>query len=163
MDDKEHSRADPSKSTNTPQSSSRVKKNDSRYRKAAARRNRIEKAKEDNSSWIDDPPENGYIRHPDAKWLMHPSFFDNDHPLCPYSSPCIHERDCRSTRVLMATLSYIRNEKYTTYRDLELIWGVSRSTIQRKRKKIEGTKSKDRSFLLYEYRSKGPSADKSKR
>lgn len=120
--------------------------------KSINRRSRMYGIKRGNDafSWARKAPRNGYIQHPDAKWLMHPSFFnDGDHKLCQYGKRCMHERDCSELRVNMATLSYLRNRKYTSFRDMELIWGVSRPTIQRKARSVLETKQSDFKFILY--------------
>lgn len=80
---------------------------------------------------------------------MHPSFFDDgEFSLCSYNERCVHERDCAQTRLNMAALSYMRNRNKTTYRDLELVWGVSRSTIQRKVSEVEERKKPDLQFIV---------------
>lgn len=120
-------------------------------KKSVERRRRIENRKQgtDSFSWISNPPEAGYIRHPDAKLLIHPSFFNEDgFELCGYNERCMHERNCGETRIRIAAMTYIRHKDCTTYRDLELIWGVSRSTIQRKTSEIHTKKLSDLIFLL---------------
>lgn len=132
------------------------KSNGDRYgkismKKSAERRRRIDNRKQGTNSfsWILNKPEHGYIRHPDAKLLIHPSFFREDgFELCAYNDRCTHERNCGETRIRMAAMSYLRNKNTTTYRDLELIWGVSRSTIQRKTNDIQSKKQSDLIFLL---------------
>lgn len=120
-------------------------------KKCVERRRRIDNRKlgADSFSWISNPPEAGYIQHPDAKLLIHPSFFSEEgFELCRYNDRCIHERNCGETRIRMAAMSYLRHKDCTTYRDLELIWGVSRSTIQRKTNEIQTKKLSDLIFLL---------------
>lgn len=120
-------------------------------KKCLHRRSRIEYCRQRDGcfSWVNNEPVQGYIEHPDAKWLMHPSFFDDgEFSLCLYNERCVHERDCAQTRLNMAAMSYLRNRYTTTYRDLELVWGVSRSTIQRKVSEIEETKKADLQFIL---------------
>lgn len=123
----------------------------SRVRKSAARRDRIENRGNgtDPFAWSKCKPHHGYIRHPDAKWLMHPTFFDDSQPLCDFNASCPHDRPCGETRLLMATFSYLRNQDVTSFRDMEAIWGVSRSTIQRKTKRLEGLHARDLHFLLW--------------
>lgn len=82
------------------------------------------------AEWATRDATNGYIEHPEAGPMMHPSFYDN---LCPYPGHCIHDNVCWEIRVLMAVRNYNLSPSKTTYRDQELIWGVSRSTIQRKK------------------------------
>lgn len=120
-------------------------------KKCVERRRRIDNRKQgsDSFSWISNPPEAGYIRHPDAKFLIHPSFFSEEgFELCGYNDRCVHDRNCAETRIRMAAMSYLRHKDCTTFRDLELIWGVSRSTIQRKTNEIQTKKLSDLIFLL---------------
>lgn len=101
------------------------------------------------STWSFSPIK-GYIMHPTAGLLMHPSFYTHtpkevhsgvmyepevDDPLCAPSAQCHHERDCFEMRVAMAVMAHRRG---ASYRDAEVIWGVSRSTIQRRRVKMRG-------------------------
>ena len=104
-------------------------------------------------AWAQAKPLDGYIKHPVAGYVMHPSFYNNFHlqdcnliakhlhdgevddPLCSPRKQCIHVRDCFEIRVRMAVLSYLQNN--ISYRDAEYIWGVSRSTIQRRKAMLE--------------------------
>lgn len=118
-------------------------------KKSPQRRCRIDGRKmgKDTFAWSRRDPVDGYIQHPDAEWLMHPSFFDLDYKLCPYNGKCGHEKDCGEKRLHMAAMSYLRNKDCTSFRDLESIWGVSRSTIQRKTNEIQQNKTSDMLFL----------------
>lgn len=117
----------------------KIAKKPRRPSKTYARRSRVTSRELNDMglTWVMTCPVDGYIRHPEAKWLMHPSFFDPIQRLCSSSMSCTHYRSCGETRAIMAALSYIRNERVVSYRDLEALWGVSRSTIQRKKKKLE--------------------------
>lgn len=87
-------------------------------------------------SWLSNTVENGYIYHPRAGWIIHPSFYDDDEPLCDAKAICRHERDCKEIRMRMAVFAYIRAEQRNTplsYREVELLWGVSHSTVQRRK------------------------------
>lgn len=87
-------------------------------------------------SWLNNRVENGYILHPKAGWIIHPSFYDEDKPLCDAKSVCVHQRDCKEVRMRMAVYQYIRAEQKNTplsYREVELLWGVSHSTVQRRK------------------------------
>lgn len=104
-------------------------------------------------AWLKNPVENGYIRHPRAGWIIHPSFYDDEEPLCGAKSVCGHRRDCKEVRMRMAVFQYIRAEERNTplsYREVELLWGVSHSTVQR-RKVFMQVKS-DVLFLLTPYK-----------
>lgn len=104
-------------------------------------------------TWLQNEVQRGYIKHPDAGWIMHPSYYDDETPLCATDAECRHKRDCKEVRIRMAVYCYIRAERNKTplsYREVELLWGVSRSTIQR-RKVIMGAKSKVL-FLLTPYK-----------
>lgn len=87
-------------------------------------------------AWLNNTVENGYIYHPRAGWIIHPSFYDEDEPLCDAKAVCRHERDCKEIRMRMAVFAYIRAEQRNTplsYREVELLWGVSHSTVQRRK------------------------------
>ena len=104
-------------------------------------------------AWARAKPLDGYIKHPVAGYVLHPSFYNNFHlqdcnlianhlhdgevddPLCSPGKHCIHVRDCFEVRVRMAVLSYLQHN--ISYRDAEYIWGVSRSTIQRRKAMLE--------------------------
>lgn len=91
-------------------------------------------------SWLSNPVENGYIQHPKAGWLIHPSFYDDDDPLCDAKRTCRHRRDCKEVRMRMAVFQYLRAEQQNTplsYREVELLWGVSHSTVQRRKLYME--------------------------
>lgn len=129
----------------------RIKAVSSPIKKVPARRIRIggRKVGKDAFLWAKNQPYNGYIKHPDAKWLMHPSFFENNkHKLCPFNGRCTHKKDCGQLRLNMAAMSYIRNKNCTSFRDMEIIWGVSRSTIQRRARSIKRNKESDITVLL---------------
>lgn len=100
--------------------------------KVPSRRERIDKDMKNGTAtdWAKKKPVDGYLDHPEAGPMMHPSFYEH---LCPYLTTCKHCPICSDTRVLMAIRNYNRFPSMTTYRDQEIIWGVSRSTIQRKK------------------------------
>lgn len=109
--------------------------------------------------WLKNPVENGYIQHPRAGWIIHPSFYDEDEPLCDAKGVCTHRRDCKEVRMRMAVFQYIRAEERKTplsYREVELLWGVSHSTVQR-RKVFMQVKS-DVLFLITPYKKVSASA-----
>lgn len=99
-------------------------------------------------AWLNSSIENGYIFHPKAGWIIHPSFYDEDGPLCHAKSICTHQRDCKEVRMRMAVYQYIRAEERNmplSYREVELLWGVSHSTVQRRKLVME---SKSDIFFL---------------
>lgn len=109
--------------------------------------------------WFDNPVvHNGYIKHPTAGWIMHPSYFKDEESLCKANDICAHDRDCKELRIRMAVFSYIRSEQRKTplsYREVELLWSVSRSTVQRR--KISMVKQSNVYFLVTptKHRAKG--------
>lgn len=91
-------------------------------------------------AWLRNPVESGYIYHPKAGWIIHPSYYDDEQPLCDSKSVCIHHRDCKEVRMRMAVYQYIRAEERKTplsYREVELLWGVSHSTVQRRKTSMQ--------------------------
>lgn len=82
-------------------------------------------------AWIEVLPEMGYIRHPDAGWMKHPSYYEHEHTLCPYNGKCIHSTNCRKLRFDAAIELYLRHRKNVSMRDIETLWGVSRSALSR--------------------------------
>lgn len=98
--------------------------------------------------WLASPvSKEGYIRHPEIGWLPHPSFYQDSgisNKLCKTLDICKkgnHTMDCKETRLRMAAYYYIRAEKNgqaLSYRELEMLWGVSRSTIQRRKRELMG-------------------------
>lgn len=93
----------------------------------------------DDLKWLERDPEGGYIIGRHGRWIMHPTFYST---LCTFTSTCDCEKSCPETRVLMAVKAYNRNQG--TFRDMEALWGVSRSTIQRRRATL-----RNRSDLVY--------------
>ena len=82
--------------------------------------------------WLDAEPIDGYLRHPTFGWVMHPSFYTDDLTLCKDFLNCAqrHDRDCKEVRFSMAAQAHLRYG--ISFRHLEKIWGVSRTTIQRR-------------------------------
>lgn len=109
-----------------------------------------------NYSWLNKPCiENGYIFHPKAGWIIHPSYYNDDEPLCNPKHPCHHKRDCKEVRMRMAVYQYIRAEQTNTalsYREVELLWGVSHSTVQRR--KLSMQSQSDVFFLMTPFKHK---------
>lgn len=105
--------------------------------KSNVRRRRIESSNSVSEimSWASGTVHNGRIHHPEVGYLIHPSYFSNNHgrqTLCSYRKKCSHQPACRDIRALMAARSYMENRDHLSYRDIEAVWGVSRSTVQRK-------------------------------
>lgn len=86
----------------------------------------------EDENWLRNDPVDGYITGRHRRWIMHPTFYPD---LCDFQSNCPCERNCPETRVLMAVRAYNRREG--TFRDMEALWKVSRSTIQRRKAALE--------------------------
>lgn len=111
--------------------------------KSNVRRRRIEGSNSVSEimSWASRTVHNGRIYHPEVGYLIHPSYFSNNHGrqmLCIYGKKCSHKPACRDIRALMAARSYMENREHLSYRDIEAVWGVSRSTVQRKTTVLKG-------------------------
>lgn len=97
----------------------------------------------------------GYIEHPERGLIMHPSFFDDEGALCEADIRCTCSfRNCFETRVVMAVRSKVHHK--ISYREAELVWDVSRSTIQRRHMNMERRGKSDIVFLLVQL----PKADR---
>lgn len=113
------------------------KRGGARSPKSNVRRRRIEGSNSVSEimSWASGTIYNGRIYHPEVGYLVHPSYFSSNHEpkvLCSYGKKCSHKPACRDIRALMAARSYMENRNNLSYRDIEAVWGVSRSTVQRK-------------------------------
>lgn len=101
--------------------------------KAPSRRRRVDHRtrKEQPDAWSQVNPTAGYIKHPDAGWIIHPSMFERDYKLCKYCASCPHKRSCTNLRLEQALTLYKNNKDVLSMRDIEILWGVSRSTVSR--------------------------------
>lgn len=133
------------------------KRGGARKPKSEERRQRIEHTKNarDIMSWSEYPRlKDGHIRHPEVGYMIHPSYFEQRRhiTLCPYrpsSSSCKHEPLCKDVRSLMAARAYMENRDELSYRDVEAVWGVSRSTVQRQTTKLGRLPQKKREQLYH--------------
>lgn len=105
--------------------------------KVVSRRRRVDPRVRSESplAWLRQTPDRGYIKHPDAGWIKHPSRYS--HSLCEYKKPCTHDPNCSDLRLEMAIETYSDHRSSIALRDVERLWGVSRSTISRVRQKSE--------------------------
>lgn len=70
---------------------------------------------------------------------MTPSFFmESLGRMCEFGEECGHEVNCGVSRLRNAVFVYLRTGGKASYRDLEMVWGVSRSTIQRESVRLQG-------------------------
>lgn len=93
-------------------------------------------------SWLEGSVVEGYIVHPDAGAILHPSYFEKDHHLCAFRKVCPHHGNCSQIRLQAAARIYIQHKNHVSLREIETLWGVSRSTISRHVLKYVSVRSK---------------------
>ena len=124
--------------------------------KSSFRRLRIDGSRSvsETMDWAYKDVSHGHIRHPEVGYLVHPSYFDHKfgrERLCPYGKRCAHRPDCNTIRVLMASRAYMQNTQNLSYRDVEAVWGVSRSTVQRRTDSLRNMPTPERDELYQQF------------